>query len=224
MKKSISSFFSMAIMPHISKSGHFHRMEEFYKMDFKQEHHVDLRIQKTREAIKNTFKEMICEMPAEKITIKELTDRARIHRKTFYLHYTSIEALYQDMMAEIADGYYTEMAKIKPPYSHKDANRIFFTYYSQQSEYVQRLICEPSYRPFCNKLHAATLQHNRSRYNPFAKLSPEKQNMINTFLVISSLELYRQWISDGKKIPLEEVINLTGKLLEEGISGISINE
>ena len=63
-------------------------------------------------------------MPAEKITIKELADRAMIHRKTFYLHYTSIEALYQDMMAEIADGTYEEMGKIKPPYSHKEVNRI----------------------------------------------------------------------------------------------------
>ena len=79
---------------------------------------------------------MICEMPAEKITIKELADRAMIHRKTFYLHYTSIEALYQDMMAEIADGYYEEMEKIKPPYSHKEVNRIFFTYYAEQDKYL----------------------------------------------------------------------------------------
>lgn len=191
-------------------------------MDFHQEHHVDLRVRKTREAIKNTFKEMICEMPAEKITIKELTDRAMIHRKTFYLHYTSIEALYQDMMSEIADGYYEEMEKIKPPYSHKEVNRIFFTYYAKQDKYVERLICEPSYRPFCNKLHAATLQHNLNRHNPYAHLSEEKQNMINTFLVVSSLELYRQWVSDGKKLPLDEVIELTGLLLNEGISGLTI--
>lgn len=192
-------------------------------MDFQQEHHVDLRVRKTREAIKNTFKEMICEMPAEKITIKELTDRAMIHRKTFYLHYTSIEALYQDMMAEIADGYYEEMEKIKPPYSHKEVNRIFFNYYARQDKYVERLICEPSYRPFCNKLHAATLQHNLNRHNPYAHFNVEKQNMINTFLVVSSLELYRQWVSDGKKMPLEEVIELTGKLLDEGISGLTTN-
>ncbi len=192
-------------------------------MDFNQEHHIDLRIQKTQEAIKSTFKKMICEMAADKITIKKLTDRAKIHRKTFYLHYTSIEALYQDMMSEIADGYYKEMEKIKPPYSHKDVNRIFFTYYAGQDKFVERLICDKSYRPFCNKLHAATLQHNLSRYNPYADLSEEKQNMINTFLVISSLELYRQWIADGKKLPLEEVIELTGKLLDEGISGLSLN-
>jgi AcrR family transcriptional regulator len=65
-----------------------------------QERHVDLRIQKTREAINNTFKKMVCEMDATKITVKELTERARIHRKTFYLHYTSIEALFEDMLLE----------------------------------------------------------------------------------------------------------------------------
>lgn len=40
-------------------------------MDFNQEHHIDLRIQKTQEAIKSTFKKMICEMAADKITIKK---------------------------------------------------------------------------------------------------------------------------------------------------------
>lgn len=86
---------------------------------------------------------------------------------------------------------------------------------------MERLICEPSYRTFCNRLHSATLRHNLDRYNPYADFSPEIQDMINTFLVVSSLELYRQWIADGKKLPLEEVIKLTGKLLDEGISGFS---
>ena len=52
---------------------------------------VDLRVLKTEEAIKRTFKEMLLEMPYEKITIKELCERAIINRKTFYLHYNSIE-------------------------------------------------------------------------------------------------------------------------------------
>lgn len=189
-------------------------------MEFSETHNIDLRVRKTREAIKNAFKEMICEMTAEKITVKELSDRARIHRKTFYLHYTSIEALYQDIMSEIADGYYAEIEKIPLPYSHEQINRVFFEYYAKQDKFVERLICEPSYRPFCDKLHAATLRHNLERHNPYSKFTPEQQNMINMFLVVSSLELYRQWIAGRKKMPLEEVIELSGKLLEHGISGI----
>lgn len=44
-------------------------------MDFNREQHVDLRIQKTHEAIENTFREMICDMPAEKIIFKEQTGK-----------------------------------------------------------------------------------------------------------------------------------------------------
>ena len=43
----------------------------------------DLRVIRTREAIRKTFEEMICEMDYEQISIKELTERARINRKTF---------------------------------------------------------------------------------------------------------------------------------------------
>lgn len=63
---------------------------------------TDLRVQKTRMAIKNTFKDMICEMGAADITIKELSERAMIHKKTFYLHYTSIEALFEDILQDLA--------------------------------------------------------------------------------------------------------------------------
>ena len=189
-------------------------------MEVPQDRRMDLRVQKTREAIRSTFQEMICEMPAEKITVKELADRARIHRKTFYLHYTSIEALYQDMMLEIADGYAREMEKLTPPYSFKEVNRVFFTYFSSQPRYVERLVCEPSYRAFCNSLCAANLRHNRGRYNPYAGFRPEAQNMINIFLTTGSLELYRQWVADGKNMPLEDVIALTGTLLDEGVSAL----
>ena len=40
------------------------------------ERKTDLRVLKTRNAIRNTFKEMIMEKEASQITIKELTERA----------------------------------------------------------------------------------------------------------------------------------------------------
>ena len=42
---------------------------------------VDLRIQRTKDSIRKTFEEMICEMDYEQISIKELAQRARINRK-----------------------------------------------------------------------------------------------------------------------------------------------
>ena len=67
---------------------------------------IDLRVLKTKEAIKNAFKNMIIEMPYEKITIKELCERALINRKTFYLHYSSIDDLLEEFQEEIAEEYF----------------------------------------------------------------------------------------------------------------------
>ena len=64
----------------------------------------DLRVIKTQKAIKNAFKEMVMEMDASKITVKELSERAQIHRKTFYLHYTTMEALYEDVLKEVSES------------------------------------------------------------------------------------------------------------------------
>ena len=43
----------------------------------------DLRVIRTKEAIRRTFETMLCEMDYDEISIKELSERARINRKTF---------------------------------------------------------------------------------------------------------------------------------------------
>lgn len=182
--------------------------------------HVDLRVRKTREAIKKAFREMVREMDADDITVKELADRARIHRKTFYLHYTSIEALFEDALQDIADTYFDAIDTVSTPMRTEDVNRVFFEHMAEHDEFAERLLSAPSYRDFCGKLFKVALQHNRSRYNPYAHLSPEEQNIVNIFLVSSTLDMYRTWVSDGKKIPLEDMIELSGKLLSCGSSSV----
>ncbi len=43
----------------------------------------DLRVQKTIIAINKVFEEMLIEMEYRKITVRELTERARINKKNF---------------------------------------------------------------------------------------------------------------------------------------------
>lgn len=52
---------------------------------------MDKRISKTRDAIIDAYLELIFEKKDQKITISELAQRANIARKTFYLHYESLE-------------------------------------------------------------------------------------------------------------------------------------
>ena len=51
-------------------------------------------------------------------------------------------------------------------------------------------------------------------------LSENLRNLINVYFVTASLEMYRQWVRDGKKLPVDELAEVTGSLMDEGISGL----
>lgn len=184
------------------------------------ERKTDRRVIKTRNAIKETFKEMVMEMDASKITVRELADRAQIHRKTFYLHYTSIEALYEDILQEIAEQYFEEIDKTAPDAPFTEVNRVFFTFLSGLDPYCEKLLCSPGYREFSDRIFLLMLRHNRTRYNPYAAYTKDQQNIINTFLCLTSINIYRQWISSKKKMPLDELIDFTNQLFMYGISSV----
>lgn len=184
------------------------------------ERKTDLRVFKTRNAIKTTFKEMVLEMDASQIQIKELTERAMIHRKTFYLHYTCIEALYEDILSELSEEYYKAIDKIPADAPFTEVNRVFFEFMASQEPYMEKIVCDPSYREFADKFFMAMLLHNRSRHNPYAAFSQAEQNVINTFLGISSINIYRRWVQDKKSLPLKNLIDLSGKLFYGGMSSV----
>lgn len=69
---------------------------------------MDLRIEKTKKAIRNAFIELRTNKPLEKITVKELCALACINKSTFYSHYEDIyalsEAMEQETVASIISG------------------------------------------------------------------------------------------------------------------------
>lgn len=66
---------------------------------------MDLRIQRTKTAIRNSFIALRKKKPIEKITVTELSSLAGINKATFYLHYSDIYALSD----EIEDGVIDEI-------------------------------------------------------------------------------------------------------------------
>ena len=71
---------------------------------------MDLRIQKTRQNIFQAFIELREKYPLEKITVKELTERAQISKQTFYLHYRDM----YDLSEHIEQSMIQEMLKELP--------------------------------------------------------------------------------------------------------------
>lgn len=64
---------------------------------------IDLRIIRSKKMIKEAFINLVEEKGYENITIKDISDKAMINRKTFYSHYESVNALFLDILKEHVD-------------------------------------------------------------------------------------------------------------------------
>jgi AcrR family transcriptional regulator len=64
---------------------------------------MDRRIVKTRNSIKNAFMTLMLEKELNKISVSDITERALINRSTFYLHYSDVNSVMNDIEKEIAE-------------------------------------------------------------------------------------------------------------------------
>lgn len=181
--------------------------------------HENPRVTRTRKSVQEAFKILVMQGKSEDINVKKIAEMAGIHRKTFYLHYTCIEALYEDMIQTIVSEYGKEVEKLSVPYDYYDLTKVMFHFYSGEP-FREKLITDVKYQDFISKIVATNLSHNRSFYNPFETFSADEQMLINIFLAGASMDVLRQWINSGKKVPVDRVIQLTGELLEKGVSAL----
>jgi len=55
------------------------------------------------------------------------------------LHYTSIEALFEDMLKGAANEYFSQIDQIPDHMPMEDVNRVFFTHLSKQNAFTENL-------------------------------------------------------------------------------------
>ena len=179
--------------------------------------HTDMRITRTREAIRRAFTDMICEMDYEQITIKELTERAGINRKTFYLHYNSLDDLLGEMQNEMSRRFMERIKDLRPPYDMDKITRAFYLSMEESGKFGERLACSGSYQYINRRMVNAVMRDTWKEENAGVK-DPYLQNIVMAYVSQSTLAIYRQWIADKKRIPLEDIIQTTITLVCSGLN------
>ena len=171
---------------------------------------------KTQKNIRQVFIEMLCEMDYEKITVKELSKRAMIDRKTFYSHYDNLDALLEEIQHEMAQKFIERTKNMKRPQDIDKVTREFFLCAEELGKLGEKLNCNDNNigKQITDKIMNETWKFSKANKNPYY------QNIIMSFVSQATLAIYRQWISDKKQIPLEEIIELATNLICEGINNL----
>ena len=83
----------------------------------------DLRIIKTKNAIKQAFFSLVEEVGFDNVYVNDIAKRAQINRNTFYLHYESKEDLVQKLANESMLNRFTDM-NIESTFKSKNKRRV----------------------------------------------------------------------------------------------------
>lgn len=180
----------------------------------------DMRARKTRAAIRGAFREMLLEMDYDQITIKKLTELADINRRTFYLHYDSMDALLNELIDEIADGYVQKTNAMNGYSDQNEIVRTFLLYFAQQDELHEKIICNANFKYISDRINRRISESNQRHVDDLGKVNPYTKNIIIAYMNMSALGMYRKWVSDKKRVPLDDFIDLATSLICNGVTSM----
>lgn len=179
----------------------------------------DLRVQKTIAAIKNVFEDILTKKNFEDITVKELCARAKINKKTFYTYYPTLSHLLTEIQGAIAEEYIKRVKDFRLPEELDKVTRVFFEYAIEQGPVYEKISCHKDFAfirtPMIDKVMSSTWGQSAI----FNKMPVNYRTIYLGYITEVSMDIYKQWVADGKKIPLEEIISLTNTLLLKGSNG-----
>lgn len=143
-----------------------------------------------------------------------------INKKTFYQYYNNLEELLSELKANFSSRYLEQVAGYRIPEDMDNINRTFFTFSASAGEVYDRITCSGSYGVIQKDLMEQTMNDCWHGSRWFQSFDEYTQRIILQYVQISTVGIYRQWVMDGKKIPLEELIQLSSKLINQGIRNL----
>lgn len=109
--------------------------------------------------------------------------------------------------------------RVAPTDTTAPVNREFFLYSVEKGLAYEKITCSGSYNYIRNKMVDNVMDSTWGKTTWLQSLDPYRQNILLGFVQSASVEMYRRWVMDGKKIPLEEIIEISNQLLCSGVNG-----
>ena len=118
----------------------------------------DLRVRRTLTAVRKAFNDLVLARDYHDISITDLTDKAGINRKTFYLHYSSLDDLVAEVEEEVATDILKHIGKYAESLDLNGCITNFYKYLESSTKVQKKLLCDEGYAFFyCEKLASVTI-------------------------------------------------------------------
>lgn len=170
----------------------------------------------TRMLLKQAFLNLMKQKPAEKITVKEICEKAEVNRSTFYLHFAEPN----DVLKELEDEAILQISEVLHYIAAFESSGpdmlgslyTFLHYIRKNDDMFRCLLVENSDPHFRRKLFDLSMNVIPSSFD--LPLDPFRKEMACRFMISGSLELLTFWIKSDYRIPDSQMGELLSKLCE----------
>ena len=185
---------------------------------------TDRRVERTRSAIINAFKEMIIEKDFKQITIKELAERADINRKTFYLHYESMEEILFDLSIELSDQIFESLNDrdfFNPDcYDINILVECIDGIINSNYELTRKIISSDSYRFFSRNIRDLVKDSFIRKIRGKIKVNEYIMNLVSDYVASGFAKVLKDWFEDPGDLSSHDIAQLISALIYNGIMGV----
>ncbi len=190
-----------------------------------QDKKLDRRVKYTKQALKDSLIELLQEKAIEKITVKELCEKADVNRGTFYSHYTDQFELYDEVVREFLEGCVSFTGGIFMPFAHDriKATASVYRYVKENKDLAKVLLNGRSvfgfdrYNDTFNEIVHTVYLDEIKKNVPNVRFV----DMVYQFVAIGNITLIKYWINTGMKETEEEMAVLALKLTMNGVNALN---
>ncbi|MFL0197904.1 TetR/AcrR family transcriptional regulator [Clostridium sp. WILCCON 0269] len=183
----------------------------------------DRRIGKTQKSICDALVTLLAEKDVSQITIKELAEKANINRKTFYMHYTSINDIFDKIGNEIKEKLLFILEKY-------DFLQVQFDGYAfltslnnvitEDYDFYKKLIRANSYNFLFIKVKKILKDTIIEKFDKELKINKELLSLYAEFIASGLMCMYIEWFSINSELSLEDLAKAAGDIAFNGINFI----
>ncbi|MGN0072305.1 MAG: TetR/AcrR family transcriptional regulator [Coriobacteriales bacterium] len=189
------------------------------------EQKLDRRQRRSRAAIREAFTELLQEKDLSQITVTEIARRADRDRKTFYLHYGSIDDLIDELLQEECELTATQLEEVlKHSENGLDVGEIYRTMgatilseFNRRSgiiKHVDTTQLMARIRPILTRQFAENDILGLSQ-----ALGPHLELFV-AYFTAGLLNLFKQWMELESELPLEKLSELTLATITGGVTSL----
>lgn len=181
---------------------------------------TDRRVIRTRQALRQAFRQLAQHYRFREITVQQLTDEANINRKTFYLHFESIDDLAESFTAEIAEQILALLLQEPVDHDPLDNSGIWSdrlgAFFEEAPTFYTFILTSDDYSFLSRRVKDRVAAGLIARFQADYQLREMDAKIAVNFLIDSTLTLFRLYITGQLDLSLDafkqrlRVLNLRG--------------